>query len=128
MVHAASLFALEPAPEPVQAAPGPAEKVLQWAQDLDLHREDLEREAARVERLLDSLTEPVTSAGNELMAQFVGVLEAQLDGICGLLDYDLTGDEELLQSSLQCLLSSDAELQSLEQRLSATREALPLVA
>lgn len=125
MFDAALLFAL---PKQEAQPPSPAEKILLLAENLDQNAPKLEAEALRVERLLETLTQPATSIGTEFMNEFITVLEGQLDGIYGLLDYQQTGDEELLQQSLQCLVESDARLQSLEFNLDETREELPLVA
>lgn len=123
-----NLFALSAPAATAQPEPRPAETVLEWARDLDAHRAQLEAEADRLEQLLGTLSQPVSAFGAELMTELVHVLEAQLDGVCGLLDYHDTGDEDLLQQSIQRLLDSDARLQQLEFCLEETQQALPLVA
>ena len=125
MFNPANLFALQP--EAAAPAPNPAEKVLSWAQDLDANFPQLEREAQRVEQLLETLTEPVSDTGASLMKALVEVFEMQLDGIYGLLDFHQSGDDELLQQSLQSLLGSDARLQRLEWELAEVQEAVPLL-
>lgn len=119
-----NLFALAPA----QPQPRPAETVLEWARDLDGHRPQLEAEANRLEELLGTLSQPLSAAGAELNAELVLVLQAQLEGVCLLLDFHDSGDEELLQQSIHCLLDSDARLQQLELCLEEMHDALPLVA
>ncbi|MBS2039272.1 hypothetical protein JST97_30085 [bacterium] len=125
MFAAAKLFAL---PKEEAPAPSPAEKVLLLAENLDHNLAQLEAEAMRVEQLLETLSQPASEIGNQFMQEFVAVLEGQLNGIYGLLDYQQCGDQELLQQSLQCLVDSDARLCSLESNLEQTRQELPLVA
>jgi hypothetical protein len=120
-----NLFALAPV---VEAQPRPAETVLEWARDLDAHRSRLEAEADRIEQLLGALSQPLSAAGADLNAELVLVLQAQLEGVCLLLDFHDCGEEELLQQSIACLLDSDARLQQLELCLEEMHEALPLVA
>ncbi|MFN8611216.1 MAG: hypothetical protein U0931_26975 [Vulcanimicrobiota bacterium] len=125
MFEAARLFAL---PQQSAHTPSPAEKVLMLAEDLDANVALLEAEAFKVERLLETLTQPTTEVGNQLMQELVAVLEGQLNGIYGLLDYQQYGDEQLLHESLQCLMDSDARLRGLEAGLEDARQELPLVA
>ena len=125
MFTPATLFALQP--EEAAPSPNPAEKVLSWAQDLDANFPHLEREAQRVEQLLETLAEPVSETGAGLMRALVEVFEMQLDGIYGLLEFHQSGDDEVLQQSLQQLLSSDACLQRLEFDLAEVGEAVPLL-
>lgn len=119
-----NLFALAPA----QPQARPAETVLEWARDLDGHRPQLEAEGDRLEELLGTLSEPLSAAGAELNAELVMVLQAQLEGVCLLLDFHDSGDEELLQQGIRWLLDSDARLQQLELCLEEMHDALPLVA
>jgi len=129
MFQAQKWFALESSTvTEVATVETPAEKVLRLAKELPATRPQLESEAVRLEDLLNSLNQPATEVGNQLMVTLVEVLEAQLDGVYGLLDYDLTQDEELLQQSLSLLLDSDARLRQLENSLDEVREELPLVA
>lgn len=129
MFQAQKWFALESSTvTEVATVETPAEKVLRLAQELPATRPQLESEAVRLEDLLNSLNQPVTEVGSQLMVTLVEVLEAQLDGVYGLLDYDLTQDEELLQQGLSLLLDSDARLRQLENSLDEVREELPLVA
>lgn len=110
--------------EAVCAPESPAEKVLRLALELPASRPQLECEAARLERMLDNLSTPVSQTGSQLMAQLAQLLEGQLDGIYGILD----GDEESLQHSLELLVECDRQLFELEQQLDGLREELPLVA
>jgi len=126
MFNAATLFALQP--EAAAPSPNPAEKVLCWAQDLDRNAPQLEAEAARVEQILETLSQPTTTTGTTLMTEWIEVLEAQLEGIYGLLDFHHSGDQQIFQHSLQCLLDSDARLQMLEHNLAEIQEELPLMA
>ena len=103
---------------------GPAEKILRLAMEMPATRPQLEREASRVEGLLDNLQAPVSEMGGHLMAGLVEVLEGQLDGIYGLLD----GGEELFEQSLALLVESDGRLRALENDMEELREQAPLVA
>jgi hypothetical protein len=77
--------------------------------------------------MLGNLAQPTSQIGGELMQALVGVLELQLDGVYSLLDYDLSGDEELLQHGLSQLLQSDANLQQLESDVESVRAEVPLL-
>ncbi len=102
----------------------PAEKVLKLAMELPASRPSLEAEAARVEMLLDSLQQPVSELGGEMMVELVQVLEGQLDGIYGLLD----GDEVVFEESVALLVECDGRLRWLEDRLATLQEEVPLFA
>ena len=117
-------FALQPE---IQSAPNPAEKVLVWAEDLDANALQLEAEAQRVEGLLETLTQPASATGIEMMTELVAVLETQLEGIYGLLEFHQSGDDEVLQQSLHYLLESDSRLQRLELNLEEVRQEVPLL-
>lgn len=112
----------------MQTTASPAEKVLQLAQELPATRPQLEEEAARVDGLLARLGATRTQTGTAFNEELISVLELHLDGVLGLLDYDLCGEDEVLQQSLACLVESDSRLSQLESQITEVRYDLPLVA
>ena len=112
------------APLPVS----PAERVLKLAENLPHTREALIREADRTEMLLENLPNPTTEVGMELTQALAEVFEAQIQGIDGLLAFDETGDEALLEQSLALLVESAHGLEEIEAAADSAREEMPLVA
>ena len=113
-------------PEPVVESP--AEKVLKLADQLPATRNQLIDEAERVERLLREMPEAESETGNELAGFLVEALGAHLDSILGLLEYDETGDEGLLEESLALIVEAARVFDEVEAAATQAREEVPLVA
>lgn len=109
-------------------AQSPAERVLVLAESLPASRPALEREALKVERLIEGLEEPASEAGQEWTGQLYDAMVALYDGIYGLLDYDECEDPELLEESLDLLQQSHSWLEDLEDLVEKNRQDIPLVA
>ncbi len=109
-------------------AQSPAERVLMLAEGLPATRDQLVAEAERTESMLANLQEPLSAEGRLLQERLVAVMEAHLEGIDGLLEFDETGDSEVLEWSLERLQQSAFELDALEDETSAASQDLRLVA
>ena len=103
----------------------PVEKILELALALPESAELLELEALRLERVLDSVQDPVLGGGEELVEQFVEIAEYQIEGIFGILDAQ---NEEDFEESCRILLMSDSKLQHLECQLQQIDETVVLCA
>lgn len=113
-------------PEPTQESP--AERVLRLAEQLPATRSQLEREAQKTENLLNGLPQAQSEMGAEITDYLAQTLEAHLDGILGLLDFDDSGDESILEQSLALLVESARMLEEVEAATEGAREEMPLVA
>ena len=65
------------------------ERVLRLALDLPNNDPELEKEAERIELLLENLSQPLTETGAELQDQLAYAMESLLEGIFLLLEKDL---------------------------------------
>lgn len=106
----------------------PAEKILVLAQSLPATQSELYQEGLKTERLLQGLAPAETEMGAELTQYLADILEAQLDGIQGLLEYNVSGDEGLLAECLTLIMESAQGLTELEELVEEAREDVPLVA
>lgn len=109
----------------VTPAESPSEKVLRLAMDLPASAPELEREALRVERLLEQMEEPATEEGAELLDQLAEIFENQIDAIYGLLNAEVQDDFDW---SCAMLVQTHSQLSDLEERLENTQETQPLFA
>ena len=109
----------------VAPAESPSEKGLRLARDLPASAPELEREALRVERLLEQMEEPVTEEGAELLDQLAEIFENQIDAIYGLLNAEVQDDFDW---SCAMLVQTHSQLSDLEERLENAQETQPLFA
>mgnify|MGYP000055888782 CR=1 FL=1 len=101
------------------------EKVLRLALNLPHSQPELEREAERIERLLENLSQPFTTEGEELQNQLADSMELLVDGIFGLIEAETEADFDL---ACQAVLQSHGLVQDLQERLAQADESMPLVA
>jgi hypothetical protein len=111
--------------QPVEAPESPSEKVLRLALELPASRPALEREAMRLENLLDQMEEPVTDFGAELLGQLADIFDNQIEAIYGLLEAEGQDDFDW---SCAILLQTHSQLSQLEDRLESAQESQPLFA
>ena len=101
------------------------EKVLRLALELPATQPELEREAFRIEQLLDNLTSPITPVGEELQCALADAMELLLDGIYVLIQAEIQEDfDQGCAAVLQC----HATVQDLQERLAEMEEEVVLVA
>ena len=103
----------------------PSEKVLRLALELPASAPELEREALRVEALLEQMEEPATEEGAELLEQLAEIFESQLEAIYGLLNAEVQEDYDW---SCGLLVETQALLLDLEERVESAQDAQPLFA
>ena len=101
------------------------EKVLRLALDLPHTQHDLELEAARIERLLDNLSQPLTQTGEELQDQLAYAMESLLEGIFALLEAETKND---FDAACGAVLHCHALVQDLQETLCAYEDEVHLVA
>lgn len=101
------------------------EKVLRLALNLPHTQNDLELEAARIERLLDNLSQPMTQTGEELQDQLAYAMESLLEGIFALLEAET---KDHFDGACGAVLQCHALVQDLQETLCAYEDEALLVA
>ena len=112
----------------VELAPeveSPSEKVLRLAMELPASAPELEREALRVESLLEQMEDPATEEGAQMLDQLAEIFENQIEAIYGLLNAEVQEDYDW---SCAMLVQTHSQLSSLEEQVEATQETQPLFA
>lgn len=101
------------------------ERVLRLALELPHTREELEREAVRIEDQLENLSCPLTQTGEELQDHLIYAMESLLEGIFALLDAQASVEFE---SACESVLRCHGLVQDLQECLAELEEAPLLVA
>ena len=109
----------------VPVTESPSEKVLRLAMELPASAPELEREALRVEALLESMEEPATEEGAAMLDQLAEIFESQIEAIYGLLNAEVQEDYDW---SCEVLVQTHSLLSHLEEQVESAQETQPLFA
>jgi hypothetical protein len=106
-------------------AESPSSKVLKMAAELPASAPELEREALRVEALLEQIEEAESEEGTEMLDQLAEIFENQVEAIYGLLNAE---EQEDIDWSRELLVKSHSMMSDLEERLESAQDTQPLFA
>jgi hypothetical protein len=107
------------------AVESPSEKVLRLAMELPDSAPELEREALRVEALLENMEEAATDEGAGMLDQLAEIFENQIEAIYVLLNAEVQEDYDW---SCGVLVQTHQLLSNLEAQVDDAQETQPLFA
>ena len=107
---------------PKETAP---EKVLRLALELPETQDELEREAVRIERMLENLTPPITPVGEELQCRLGDAMEFLIEGIDILIE---ARAQDEFDAGCSSVLQCHALVQELQTQMAELEEDVLLIA